>query len=94
MGNYSTEKWLTRINFVIVAYFAIIYALYYFSIDFVIIGVFRELLTIPFLLAQIVLLFLSIRFLAKEKRLRLLFGISLTMLVICSVLTIGSFIYS
>ncbi len=82
---------LMRINLVIVAYFATLYALNFFKVDFVIVGVFREILTIPFLLAQVVFLFLSFRFLVKENKLNFSFGLSLVLLIVCTVLTIGSF---
>ncbi len=85
------NKLLMRANFVIVAYFVILYAFNYFKVDFVIVGVFREILTIPFLLAQVVFLFLSFRFLVKENKLNFSFGLSLVLLIVCSVLTIGSF---
>ncbi len=80
------------INFGIVAYFAISYLIYIYKIDFVIIGVFREMLTIPFILAQIAFLFLSLRFLFVEKKFPFLLLFSITALAICSLLTIGSFI--
>ncbi len=58
---------LQRINFVIVSFFIILFIIDYFKIDYTIIGVFRELLTIPFLLAQVVFTLISIRFMVKNK---------------------------
>lgn len=91
MKNFLNTKSLTIFNFTIVAYFAISYLIYIYQIDFVIIGVFRELLTIPFMLAQIVFLFLSIRFLILEKKFPFGLLFSILALAICSALTIGSF---
>lgn len=54
MNKFITDRNLTIINFVIVAYFGLIYLLYFYKTDLVLIGVFKEILTIPFLLAQVV----------------------------------------
>ncbi|OQX73286.1 MAG: hypothetical protein B6D61_12665, partial [Bacteroidetes bacterium 4484_249] len=63
MSKSLNEKRLTLINFIIVTYFIAIYVLYLYKIDSVLIGVFREILTIPFFIAQIVFLVLGIKFL-------------------------------
>lgn len=47
-------------SLLVVFYFATIYCIDYFEIDYTIIGVFRELLTIPFLLAQLFFLGISV----------------------------------
>ena len=94
MNVLKTEKNLTIANFIVVAYFIVIYLIYYFQIKFVLIGVFQELLTIPFLLGQLVLLFLGIRFLIKEKRFRLLYILSFIALIGCVVLTIGRYLFT
>ncbi len=93
MNKNSTEKWLTIFNYTVVFYFAVIYALYYYQIEFVLIGVIREMLTLPLMITQLVLLFLGIGFLARGKRQSLLFVASLVVLFICSALTIGSFFF-
>ena len=49
-------------NFTIVSYFVLIWLINFYKIDIVLIGVFRELLTIPFLIAQIVFLVIGINF--------------------------------
>ena len=63
-----TTKNLTIINFGIVFYFGLMYLLYIYNIDYVLIGVFRELLTIPLLIAQIIFLVLGIRQLLKHQK--------------------------
>lgn len=90
MDKLTTNRNLTIVNFAIVSYFVLIYLLNLYKIDFVLIGVFRELLTIPFLIAQIIFLVIGIKHLAKNKR-HFLTIISLISLAICSIMTIGSF---
>lgn len=85
-----TDRNLTIINFGIVFYFLIIYALYFFKIDFVIIGVFQEMLSIPFLIAQVVFVVIGINYVIKHKK-KLLTIISLFALIVCSIVTISSF---
>jgi hypothetical protein len=67
MNNILTNKRLTIINFGIVAYFILLWSVYHFKIDHVMVGVIGELLTIPFMLAQLVFLIVSIAFLVKNK---------------------------
>jgi len=93
MNKQKTEKILTIINFIIVGYFSIIYLTYYYQIEFVLIGVFREMLTIPFMFGQLGLLIFGVYFVIKEKRFRFLFLLSIVLLAVCSVLTIGSFFF-
>ena len=88
MNKLMTNRNLTIINFVIVAYFGLIYLLNLYKIDFVLIGVFREMLTIPFLLAQIVFLILGIIHIIKYKT-HFLTIISIIVLAICTIYTIG-----
>jgi len=90
MKKLITHKNLTIINFIIVSYFVLIYLSYIYKIDFVLVGVFRELLSIPFLIAQIVFLIIGIKFLREHKK-HLLTVISIVLLAICTVITIGSF---
>ena len=85
-----TSRNLTIINFIIIVYFLIIYVLYIFKVDIVIFGVFQELMTVPFLLAQLVFVLIGIGYLIKNKK-DLLNIISLLLLIICSFITIGSF---
>ena len=58
---YARRK-LIIANFTIVSYFVLIWLINVYKIDIVLIGVFRELLTIPFLIAQIVFLVIGIYF--------------------------------
>lgn len=90
MSKLTKSRNLITINFVIVSYFILIWLLNFYRIDFVLIGVFRELLTIPFLIAQIVFLVIGINYLIKNER-NLLTVISVLILAICSIITIGSF---
>jgi hypothetical protein len=85
-----TNRNLTIVNFAIVFYFVIIWLIYYHKIDYVIIGVFRELFTIPFLIAQIVFLVIGIKYLISGQRNKLTL-VSIFFLVVCAIITIGSF---
>jgi hypothetical protein len=90
MSTLVNNKNLTIINFSIVAYFVLLYVLDFLKIDFVLIGVFREILTIPFLLAQMLFLVLGIMHVVKHKT-HLLTFISIVLLAINAIYTIGSF---
>jgi hypothetical protein len=90
MNKLITNRNLTIINFVIVSYFILIWLINFYKIDFVLIGVFREMLTIPFLIAQIVFLVIGIKILIKKQSNSLTI-ISVLLLAICSIITIGSF---
>ena len=67
-----------------------IWIINFYKLDFVLIGVFREMLTIPFLIAQIVFLVIGIRYLIKYQR-NLLTIFSVLTLAICAIITTGSF---
>ncbi len=90
MKKLLTNKNLTSINFIIVSFFVLIYLLNYYKVEFVLIGVFRELLTIPFLIAELVFLVLGIQIILKNK-IHFLTLVSILVLAACSVVTIGSF---
>lgn len=90
MKQILTTKSLTIINFLIVAYFVLIWLINFYQIDYTLIGVFRELLTIPFLIAQLIFLVLGIIHLFKNK-MNLLLAFSLLILAISTVFTFGSF---
>ena len=90
MKKSITNKNLIVANFAIVSYFILIWLINFYKIDFVLIGVFRELLTIPFLIAQIVFLVIGIKFIIKNQRDTLTI-ISVLSLAICMIITIGSF---
>jgi hypothetical protein len=91
MRNILSERNLTIINFIIVSYFVLIYIINYFEVDNTIINVFREILTLPFLLGQLLFLIAGIFFLIKTKNARHLTKISLILLAISTLITIGSF---
>ena len=84
-------KTLIIIDLTIVLYFVGLYLINLYKIDWVIIGVFREILTIPFLIGQIVFLCIGVHFLIKMKSRNILMIISLILLTATSVITIGSF---
>jgi hypothetical protein len=90
MNKLTSNRNLPIVNFAIVAYFILIYVLNFYNIEIVLIGVFRELLTIPFLIAQIVFLVIGIKFITKNKSHPLTI-ISVLALAICTVFTISSF---
>lgn len=90
MNTLFSNRNLTIVNFAIVFYFILIWLINIYQIDFVLVGVFRELFTIPFLLAQIVFLVIGIIYLMKNKK-SLLLMLSVIALAICSIITIGSF---
>lgn len=90
MRKLITDRNLTLINSIIIIYFIVIYALYRFQVEYIIIGVFQEILTIPFMLAQIVFVIIGIHHLVKYK-IKILTLVSVITLVLCSALTIGSF---
>jgi len=90
MNKLISNRNLIIINFGIVSYFILIYLINFFKIDFVLIEVFRELLTIPFLIAQIVFLVIGIKYLIKNPR-NLLTIISVLALAISAFVTLSSF---
>lgn len=90
MNKLITNKNLTIVNFIIVSYFILIWLTNFYKIDFVFIGIFREILTIPFLMGQIVFLVIEIAYLIKDKS-SFLMIFSLFLLAVCTVITVGSF---
>lgn len=90
MSKYLSNKRLTLINLTIVSYFVLIWLLISFQVEHVLIGVFIELLTIPFLIAQLVFLVIGIKQIVKEPT-DLLTKVSVFLLVISAVVTVGSF---
>ena len=90
MKKSISDRKLIIANFTIVSYFVLIWLINVYKIDIVLIGVFRELLTIPFLIAQIVFLVIGINFLIKNQR-NVLTIISVLSLACCMLITVGSF---
>ncbi len=90
MSTILTNKRLTVINLTIVSFFLMIYLLNIYQVDYTIIWVFRELLTIPFFLAMLAFLVIGVRSLIKKKG-DIRVHISLLALAICSYFTLSSF---
>ncbi len=78
------------INLTIVVYFILIWLINIYKIEAILIGVFRELLTLPFFIAQIVFLVLTIKHWIKHNK-NLLVIISTVPLTICAIITVSSF---
>tara|TARA_R110002072_G_scaffold236749_1_gene394292 strand:+ start:25580 stop:25846 length:267 start_codon:yes stop_codon:yes gene_type:complete len=81
---------LILINFTIVVYFIVLWLIDYYKIDTVLMGVFKELLTIPFLIAQLVFLVVGIKYIFSRQK-DFIFTLSVLLLAVCSVITVGSF---
>lgn len=90
MDKLITESNLTSINFVIVSYFILLGLSHYLKLEFFFLGFFRELMTIPFLLAQLIFLIIGIIYLVKNKS-KTLTKVSVAALAISTIVTIGSF---
>lgn len=90
MNKFMTSRNLTIINFIIVLYFALIWLINFYQIEHVLIGVFGELLTIPFLIAQVVFLIIGIKYLIKHER-RFLLIVSVALLAVSTVFTLKDF---
>jgi hypothetical protein len=90
MNTCITNRNLTIINLVIVSYFILIWLIYIYKIDFILVGVFREILTIPFLIAQIVFLIIGIKHLIIHPK-KLSTIISVLLFAVCAIITLGSF---
>ena len=58
---------ITYINFTIVAYFLLVGLIYLYEIDFVLVGAFIELFTIPFLIAAVIFVCIGVRYLINKK---------------------------
>ena len=90
MNQLINNRNLTIANFGIVSYFMLIWLLYIYNIEFVLIGVIRELFTIPLLIAQVLILVVGTKHIIQKPS-NFLTIISVCLLAICAVLTIGSF---
>lgn len=92
MAKTFNEKALTWINFAIVLYFLTIYSIYILEVDHFVIGVVRELFTIPLFIAQLPLLFMGAKRFFEKEKLSSIYVLSISFLAICAILTIGSFL--
>ncbi|SDG81487.1 hypothetical protein [Psychroflexus sediminis] len=86
-----SDKKLSIINFSIVAYFILMWLLYVYQIHFFIIGFLVELLTIPFLIAEVVFLVVGSIHLIK-KPIRIVTLVSMLSLGVCAFITFRSLI--
>jgi hypothetical protein len=77
-------------SLIISAYFLTLFLIDYYEPDHFLIGFFGELLTIPFLLAQIVFLVIGFYLLLTQKHQRNLIIFSIVILSLCSLLTFGT----
>jgi len=76
MNNFFSNRNVTIINFSIIAFFTGVYLLDKYEVDAVLIGVFRELLTIPFLGALLFFSILGLRYFIVSKTKTVLRSIS------------------
>lgn len=90
MNKLITNRNLTIVNFTIVFFFILIWLINYYKTDYVLVEVFREMLTIPFLIGQIIFLVIGIKYLINNQR-NILTIVSVLSLTICAIITIGSF---
>ena len=90
MNKLINNRNLAIVNFAIVTFFGLIWLINHYQIDWVLVGVFREILTIPFLIAQLLFLVIGVINIIKQKP-SILFVISLIALAVCSFVTISSF---
>lgn len=90
MNKLITNKALTIVNFAIVVYFLLIWLLILFKINNVLIGVFVELLTIPFLIGQVVFLIIGVKHISKEQC-SFITKLSVILLAACALVTTGGF---
>ena len=81
------------ISSIIGLYFLALFLIYQFKANHFLIGFFTELLTIPFLLAQIIFLILGIKLLFSKDEEGKLVITSVLILLISTILTLGSFIW-
>jgi len=86
-------KTLLVISLIICLYFLALFSIYYFKMDHFLIGFFSELLTIPFFLAQIIFLAWGIKMIFSTTPQQNLIIISVLILAITTILTIGSFFW-
>ena len=86
-----TELRLRAVNYIIVSYFIVLYLLNAYQVQNNFIDALRELFTIPFLLAKVVFLILSVVLIRRHGYRRPGTIISFIALLACAIATIGSF---
>ncbi len=90
MKDLLKSRNLIIINFIIITYFALLWLVNFYQLDFVFIGVFKELLTIPFLVTQLFFLIIGVIHLIKYDNNHLMI-VSLILLAASTAYTVGSF---
>jgi hypothetical protein len=92
---HLSEKRFLLTSVIITSYFALVYLFYILEFEPVIVGVLRELLTIPFFIAQLFFLVMGMIMLlrnAVEKKAPVITGVIL--LLTSTLLITGSFMFS
>ncbi len=94
MKYYKSEISILSLSVISSLFFVFLFLnSYYFKIDFVLVGVFQELLTIPFLLLQpISAILLILKILKKKQKSSVIRYVSLAILVISIFMTYYSFL--
>ncbi len=90
MKSLITNRNIIIVNFTIVSFFILIWLINLYDIKLVIIGIFREILTIPLLISQIVILVIGIKHIIRNRG-NFLLLISVLSLAICSMIITTSF---
>ena len=91
MKNLITHKTLIKFNLGIPLLFLLFYLIDLYKVNLTLIGVVREMLTIPLLVLQYLILFLSIRYVFKYNAKNFWLNISIFILAICVTVTTCSF---
>ena len=86
-----SDRNVTVINLSIVGFFGLIYLINYYQIDAVLIGVIREMLTIPFLGALVGFSILGVIYLVRAPKKKIGRSISSVLLIICACITLRTF---
>ena len=92
MHKLISDRTLTLLNFTIVFYFVLLWVIDFYKVDFVLIGVFSQLLTIPFLVAQIIFIIVGLNYIIYNKK-QTLTIISILALAISTIVTVGGFFW-
>lgn len=90
MDRILSSKNLTLINLLIVAYFVLLYFVNHYQIKSQLIQGAGEMLTIPFLIAQVIFVAIGIQYITQGKR-KLWTVVSIVLLGLCAIATVKSF---
>jgi len=83
---------LTKVNLSFVVYFLLVYFIYTYKIEHVLIGVIWEITLLPMMLAPFVFLGISIYTILKKEK-NTWFIISVSLLLVCAIILVSSFFY-